>query len=148
MNTVEQHLKLRLYPDPILEKICRPIECFDTELSDLTEEMKNLLSEIEGQGLSAPQVGFNKRLIIFKIDDQFINIINPKLTTRYGSEAVSETCVSLPDIRSLVLRSKDVLLTGYDLKGNRIKLPLSGTPAKTVQHEVDHLDGQLIFNYW
>jgi len=148
MNTVKQLLNLKLYPDPILEQVCKPIECFNSELSDLTEDMKLILSDNDGQGLSAPQVGLNKRLIILKIGDQYLSVINPKIALRHGSEASTETCLSLPDIRSLVLRSKDILLTGYDLNGKRLNLPLTGTPAKTVQHEIDHLNGQLIFNYW
>jgi peptide deformylase len=45
-----------------------------------------------------------------------------------------------------VERSMSVRIEGRDENGEEVGYDLEGTPARIVQHELDHLDGTLILN--
>ena len=74
----------------------------------------------------------------------FTVLINPTLTpTSEAMEEGWEGCLSVPGMRGLVPRYKDLRYTGFDADGAPIDRTVHDFHARVVQHEVDHLDGIL-----
>ena len=84
--------------DPILRKVCRPVEKFDEKLATLLDDMHETLDKAEGVGLAAPQVGMCRRIFIMHLgDDDKVEAINPEILKTSGSQHVVEGCLSCPD---------------------------------------------------
>ncbi len=142
-------LDIVIWPDPVLTRPAEEVGTIDSWLLQVVERMKQLMESHEGVGLAAPQVGLPLRLFVMAEKakaDQAVTVINPVLELDSHTEAAEEGCLSLPGIRGQVIRAKSVTLTGYDLKGDPISMPLEGFPARIAQHENDHLDGVLILS--
>lgn len=140
-------LKIILYPDPRLKKVSQPVERFDGSLHDLIVQMFRLMRESHGVGLAAPQVGHNLRLFVMNPsgeagDDQVY--VNPVLIDGEGNEEADEGCLSLPDIRIKVNRSKLITVKARDLEGNPFEQSASGFIPRVWQHECDHLNGIML----
>jgi peptide deformylase len=140
-------LQIIVYPDPRLKKRSKPIEKFDAELTALANRMFDLMREAKGVGLAAPQVGINLQLFVMNptgkpVDDRVY--INPSLSEASGEETEEEGCLSLPEIRIDVSRSKILRMEAKDLKGEPILEEATGYIARIWQHEFDHLQGTML----
>ncbi|MCX4287158.1 MAG: peptide deformylase, partial [Clostridia bacterium] len=70
--------------DPLLRKICKPVEKFDEKLWQLLDDMKETLDFAEGLGLAASQVGILKRVCIVEYDGVLYELVNPVLVKSKG----------------------------------------------------------------
>ena len=128
------------------------------EIRELVETMKLSMAAASGVGLAAPQIGVNKRLVIFEVPGARLEaedgvqgagvpqtvLINPVITPMSTEMASGwEGCLSVPGLRGLVPRHTQIRYQGIDLSGNLIDREVQGFHARVVQHEVDHLDGIL-----
>lgn len=144
--------QIRQYPDPVLRMEARPVESFDDDLGRLVERMTFLMTEANGIGLAANQVGVVRRLFVFRRDrseedGETIAVVNPRIVERGEEAAVEdEGCLSLQGVLVPVERAVAVTLEGQDPHGAAISLQLEGLAARVVQHELDHLDGALILD--
>ena len=141
--------------DPRLLAVAEPVLKFGTpELASLLIDMGDTMRELHGAGLAAPQIGVGLRVVIFGVEVNprypeadpvpFTVLINPILTRL--SEAQDEGwegCLSVPGMRGLVPRYRDLRYTGQDAEGKSIDRTVKDFHARVVQHEVDHLDGIL-----
>lgn len=116
----------------------------DKTVLDLIKKMQETVVLENGVGLAAPQVGRNIRLILVKLGNRFLPMINPKIR-EISSEQFSgeEGCLSLPGEFGIVCRAKEVLVEFLDEGGRQQSLRLKDFEARIVQHEIDHLDGVL-----
>ncbi len=126
-------------------------------LLPLVEDMKETMMAEGGVGIAAPQIGCNKRVVIFGFESNprypdeasvpFTILINPVITP-LSNEMVDgwEGCLSVPRLRGLVSRYQKIKYSGYDLMGRLISREVQGFHARVVQHECDHLDG-ILFPY-
>lgn len=141
--------------DPRLYRKAEPVETFDTpELERLIADMFDTMAAYNGAGLAAPQIGVSQRVVIFGVDRNprypqaeevpMTVLINP-VVHLLGSELEEgwEGCLSVPGMRGLVTRFKELRYTGFDQHGAPIDRTVSGFHARVVQHECDHLDGIL-----
>ena len=124
------------------------------DLLRLVQDMKDSMEEKGGVGIAAPQIGCNKRVIMFGFETSkrypdekpvpFTVLINPTITilSKEMDEAW-EGCLSLPGLRGLVPRYKKIEYSGYTIEGNIVTRIAEGFHARVVQHEYDHLDGIL-----
>ena len=140
-------LKIILYPDPRLKKVSQPVENFDAMVHNLVVQMFKLMRDAHGVGLAAPQVGQNLRLFVMNPsgeagDDQVY--INPVLLDGEGNEEAEEGCLSLPDIRIKVNRSKQITIQAQDLNGTPFEQSATGFIPRVWQHEFDHLNGIML----
>jgi len=102
----------------------------------------------QGVGLAAPQVGINKRLMVYnesgdpkKWMSETV-MINPKIVEFSEAKDVEqEGCLSFPDMGGDVERSKWIKVEAQNLKGKKMKKKFKGWEARIFQHEYDHLDG-------
>ncbi len=141
--------------DPRLLAKSRPVEAFDTpELRELLGDMRDTMAHLNGAGLAAPQIGVGLQVVIFGVhrnprypDAEEVPdtvLVNPVLTP-LGEETVEgwEGCLSVPGMRGLVPRYKNLRYTGFDERGHVIDRTVAGFHAVVVQHEVDHVHGIL-----
>ena len=54
-----------------------------------------------------------------------------------------EGCLSIPGIRALVPRYKDIHITYNNEQGTLVEAKLEGFVARVFQHEFDHLEGKV-----
>ena len=140
---------------PSLFQVSEEIQEFNTpELEMLVNDMLETMADLNGAGLAAPQVGVNKRLVIFSVDQNprypdvepvpLTILINPVIEILDDQiEDGWEGCLSIPGMRGVVPRYQNIRYRGFDQKGNSIDRKVSGFHARVVQHECDHLDGIL-----
>lgn len=141
--------------DPRLLQIASPVDRFDTpELHALIADMRDTMAHLNGAGLAAPQIGVSLRVVIFGVhrnprypDAEEVPdtvLINPVLIPLgHEHEDGWEGCLSVPGMRGVVPRLKQLHYEGFDQYGKRISRDASDFHARVVQHECDHLDGIL-----
>ncbi len=146
---MEGAVELRIYPDEVLRKSCRPIERIDDGLVSEAREMLEFMYESEGIGLAGPQVGWPRRLMTLDVEHQAQDpriFVNPRIVEREGHVELEEGCLSLPGLRLHVPRSEKVRVVAYTLEGERLEIEAEGLEAVAWQHETDHLNGVLIID--
>jgi peptide deformylase len=135
---------VRTYGDPVLRQVAKPVENVDGALVKLVDDMVETMYEAVGAGLAAPQVGVQRRLFVYDVDDDPKAIINPEIVESSGEFYFDEACLSIPGLRIGIVRPETVLLKGYDLDGNELTIEADDFLGRMFQHEVDHLDGVLM----
>lgn len=141
--------------DPRLLQVSAPVKPVDAAmLKPLLDDMWDTMAAENGAGLAAPQIGVLQRVVIFGYEDNprypdapsipLTVLINPVITP-LGNEIEQgwEGCLSVPGMRGLVPRYRQVRYQGVDADGNAIDREVSDFHARVVQHECDHLDGIL-----
>jgi len=128
-----------------LRKKSKTVIVIDDELRELVSNMVETMEAHNGVGISAPQVGLLKKIIIVKPENDIFVFINPSITS-YNSNMISmeEGCLSIPNYSRVVSRFSNIKIEALDLSGSKIKMGLSGLFARIFQHELDHLNGILI----
>ncbi|MGN0666581.1 MAG: peptide deformylase [Huintestinicola sp.] len=132
--------------DPILRKVCRPVDKFDAKLHTLLDDMHQTLDKSNGVGLAGPQVGYCRRLFIMHLEEGSIEAINPEIVKKSGKQRVVEGCLSCPDKWGYVTRPKKCRLRAQDRNGNWFEMNFEGLGAQCACHETDHLDGKLFID--
>jgi peptide deformylase len=151
-------LKVARMGHPVLRERARLLgrtEVAAPVIQKLIDDMIDTMVEYNGVGLAAPQVHESLRLFVASLDTgdgddakvEPIAIINPEIQI-IGREVVDdwEGCLSIPDIRGRVPRSRQISVKAYDRKGKRIEVKAGGFTARVILHETDHLDGVLFFD--
>ena len=151
--TIREILKMG---DARLLRLAEPVRTFDTpELHALIADMRETMTAVNGAGLAAPQIGVNLQLVIFgstAVNPRYPDrplvpptvLINPVITPLGPEEEEDwEGCLSVPGLRGVVPRFARIRYTGFDEKGQPIDRTVDGFHARVVQHECDHLIGQL-----
>ena len=140
-------VELLTYPESDGFLYTKSVEISDIthEIVQLAHQMAQIMYETDGIGISAPQVGINKRLIVLdctKEKNNTVYIVNPVITwqSRETSQG-KEGCLSYPGLLMPVTRPKRVMVEGLDLDGKKISFEATGLYARCICHEVDHLDG-------
>ena len=141
-----------LYPHPTLRRASRPIKRVDAEFRSMVARMIDLMYESKGIGLAANQVDLPYRVFVMNPsgdpDDRAeeLVMINPVLKNPKGMSEAEEGCLSIPGVYADVKRPERITINAYDLSGNEIQREVDGLFARIVQHETDHLDGQLFID--
>ena len=127
----------------ILYKKSRPVEKFDEKLGILIDDMIETMRKAKGVGLAAPQIGILRRIVVIEIDNQLIELVNPKIIESSGEQKEDEGCLSCPGFYAKTLRPSYVKVTGFDRFGNTVTYHGENLKARAFCHELDHLDGVL-----
>eukprot|EP00571_Detonula_confervacea_P013148 CAMPEP_0172310326 /NCGR_PEP_ID=MMETSP1058-20130122/11426_1 /TAXON_ID=83371 /ORGANISM="Detonula confervacea, Strain CCMP 353" /LENGTH=266 /DNA_ID=CAMNT_0013023121 /DNA_START=56 /DNA_END=856 /DNA_ORIENTATION=+ len=146
-------LRVLKYPHPALRAPNEEIPMEEltgpgSEISEIAKEMFLVMYGTVGVGLAAPQVGINKRLMVYNESGdskkwmQETVMVNPKIVEFSEAKDVDEEgCLSFPEMGGDVERSKWIKVEAQNLKGKKIKKKFKGWEARIFQHEYDHLDG-------
>ncbi|MDE2019339.1 MAG: peptide deformylase [Patescibacteria group bacterium] len=122
------------------------------QITALLSNMRRIMREANGIGLSANQIGLNLNMFVAEVPDgdggnKFYAVFNPKIEKR--SEELTEAeegCLSVPGKWGEVARSERLTLSGFDKNGKAIKIKAWGLLARVFQHETDHLNGKLFLD--
>ncbi len=129
--------------DEVLRKVCRTQLTFDERLWTLLDDMADTMYKAEGVGLAAPQVGILKRVCIVDVGEGLVELINPVIDSKKGSQSGSEGCLSVPNRFEEVKRPMKVTVHAQNRFGESFSLTAEGFMARALCHEIDHLDGVL-----
>lgn len=141
--------------DPRLFEPAQPVREFGSvALDNLIQDMQETMAALDGAGLAAPQIGVGLQVVIFGVQRNprypdvgevpYTVLVNPVLSPMHPEmEEGWEGCLSVPGMRGLVPRYRELRYQGFDPQGAPIDRIASGFHARVVQHEVDHLNGIL-----
>ena len=143
-------LPIIAYGDPILKKVCTPIDETYPDLLQLIKNMFETMYHANGVGLAAPQIGLPIRLFIVDTkgdedEEAYVKVfINAQILEESGEPwAFNEGCLSIPEIREDVMRKPDIVISYYDENWKHHQEKVTGFPARVIQHEYDHIEGKL-----
>ncbi len=139
--------EIRTYGDPVLKAKAATVAEIDGKVARLVDDMfATLYGSETGIGLAAPQVGVQKKIFVWDMGDEPLVVINPVIAESSGEWAYDEGCLSIPGLYVEMVRPKEVLMTGWSLDGEEISFEADELAARLFQHEIDHLDGILMFD--
>ena len=127
-------------------------------IQDLIDNMIETMRDADGVGIAAPQVHVSKRIVVIEVSPEnprypqqptvpLTVIGNPEI--KWHSDEIEEGwegCLSVPDMRALVPRWSSVEVSGLDRNGQPVEFVATGFFARVVQHEVDHLLGNVFLD--
>ena len=147
-------LPIYLYGQPVLRRETEEISKDYPELKQLVSDMFETLTQADGCGLAAPQIG--KSIRLFVVDGSELGedypdcvnfkkaFINPEIVEESEETAVySEGCLSLPGISENVVRPKTIVVNYFDEDFNEHEEEFTGFQARIIEHEYDHLEGNV-----
>lgn len=136
--------------DEMLTKHCRPVTDFNERLHTLLDDMKETMSDADGVGLAAPQVGILRRAVIVLEtnvgeggEPYVIELVNPEIVESDGEQEGPEGCLSVPGIYGWVRRPEHVRVRAQDRSGEFFEVEGHGLTARAFCHEIEHLEGHL-----
>ena len=158
--------KIVMFPNKILRAKTKKVERIDEKLIKEINELKEILMSNEnGAGLAAPQIGISKKFLGIKENGKVKILINPKLEKIWGEKVYPkiqdkdgqesdflEGCLSFPDLYGTVKRFLKIEVSWEELDSRNEKLEtrgeiLEGFSAIVWQHENDHLEGILFVDH-
>jgi peptide deformylase len=146
-------LQVALLGNPIIRTKAEEVKNIKKkEIQKLIDDMIATVMDVDGVGIAAPQVYKPLRIFILAShpNPRYPNapkmkptaIINPVFKKCSDEKDKDwEGCLSIPGVRALVPRSKQIEVEYSDRKGKKITTAYSGFVARIFQHEYDHLDG-------
>lgn len=153
--------KIITTPDPRLR-------ARSAKVREITPEVKQIIADMTESSLdweqkhpyelsaamAAPQLGVNQRIIIVRDDldnkdvNTFTALINPEVIRTEGKTVKDyEGCLSVPEIYGMVARPDKVKIKATLEDGTEVRLKATGYLARTLQHEIDHLNGILFIDH-
>lgn len=164
-------LRARQVGDPILREEAETVDIttiHSPEFKQMVERMFNVMRKSKGMGIAAPQIGVGLRVIAIEFTGQHIKnmkdrgltdkdlkrmgislvpprvFINPELRIVDSTLlAFREGCLSVEGFSAIVPRAKEVEVSGLDMAAQPVTWRTLGWPARIIQHEVDHIKGNL-----
>lgn len=134
---------LRLLGDPVLRTPCDPVVRFDDGLASLVTDLLDTVAEPGRAGLAANQIGSGLAAFSYNVDGEFGYVINPVLVATSGEQVGYEACLSLPGVSADRRRAAYAVVTGVNLRQEPVTVAGDGELARCLQHECDHLAGEL-----
>ena len=127
------------------------VEKIDADTQNLIEDMIETMHAAKGVGLAANQVGVPKRVCVIDLGEKedkgtLLVLINPVIVEKEGAVEEKEGCLSIPGYSTVIKRAEKVYVKGLTREGKPLDIEGSGLLARALQHEIDHLDGLLIFD--
>ena len=139
-------------------------------VKQIVQDLIDTYRAVPCAGIAANQIGYDKKLFIGMkhdneksvSDDPSQNIddvvprsdnyeiyINPRIdkTDKDSTQNGEEGCLSIPDVSLDLERFDKIKVRYYNVDGKAVKKPLSGFISRLFQHELDHLDGNLMLEH-
>ncbi len=153
-------MKVIATPDPRLRTSSKKVKKITDETHDIIAKMLRASLDWEADhphelsaAIAAPQLGINQRIILIRDDlenkdnKSFTALINPEVTKTEGKIIKDyEGCLSVPFFYGLVPRPSKAKVKALLEDGHEVRLRASDYLARTLLHEIDHLDGILFID--
>lgn len=164
-------LHARQAGDPILREQAEAVDIstiHSPEFKQMVERMFKVMRKAKGQGISAPQIGVGLQVIAMEYTGQHMKdlkdegctdkdlrrmgialvparvFINPRVRIIDSTLlAFREGCLSIEGYSALVPRAKEIEISALDMEANPVTWRTMGWPARIIQHEFEHLKGNL-----
>uniref|UniRef100_L7M406 Peptide deformylase n=1 Tax=Rhipicephalus pulchellus TaxID=72859 RepID=L7M406_RHIPC len=167
--------------DPVLRSRAEavdPAKVTSAEIQKIINVMRIVMINSYSAGISAPQVGCPLRIIMMEFPMKYMRLaqaeeaktrayqpfplkvfVNPVMEVTNSQRLVfPEGCESIRGFTADVPRYYEVKVSGLNEQGEAHEWQAYGWPARIIQHEMDHLEGNLFidlmdsrtfhFNYW
>ena len=138
------------WPNPCLKAKAEPIVKITTEITQIWQDMIVVMEAMPGVGLSAPQLGIGLRLAVVDASSargQVLRMANPEiLHVSAKLEVGEEASPNLPRVSAQIKRPRGVTVRYMDETGAMQERDLVGLWARSLQHQVDHLNGRMYFD--
>lgn len=140
---------------PLMHAPTREVIDFGPSLQMLLADMFATNRAAEGASLAAPQVGVDLAVFVFDCyDSQWQRrvglVCNPTVSFAEQGQRrfveLDEGCLSLPGAYAPALRPDVAICRGQDQFGHDTEVVGTGTLARCLQHETDHVNG-LVFEH-
>ena len=132
----------------ILRKKSKEVRKITPEIFELVEKMIAIMNKNNGVGISAVQVGVPIRLIVVKNCDEYYVLVNPEIISFSKKEVVyAEGCLSFPGIFREISRPERIKVRAGMLDGKTVELEAEDLVARTMEHEIDHLEGVVFLDH-
>lgn len=146
--------------DPILHTQARrltPDEVNTKEVQELIDHLFEVMRVTGAVGVAANQIGVNLSVAVYKyayrdelpdIPEIKENVIINPIVAPFSDimDDVSEGCLSVPNVRGIVSRNRDIMCSFLDRNGNKQQKVFHNLEARIIQHETDHLNGILFIS--
>jgi peptide deformylase len=152
--------------DPVLRKPARPLSSHELRsdaIRKLIADMRETMYDAPGVGLAAPQVGHSLQLAVVEDREEWLKevppedlaererrpvpfqiIVNPRIVSFSADTAeFFEGCLSLPGFTAIVPRARSIRVECLDENAQPKIIDASGWYARILQHEIDHLLGNI-----
>jgi peptide deformylase len=129
--------------DPRLRMRGDRVRVFDKQLHRLLEDMLAAMRAVNGVGLAAQQVGVPLQVCVIEVEGNVHELINPRITHLSGEQDDLEGCLSIPGYYAYRKRADHAVVEAQNRHGRKIRLSGNDLLARAIQHEFDHLQGEL-----
>ena len=143
-------LEILVYPDQRLRIVAKPVKTVDDSIRQLVQDMTETMYQANGIGLAATQVDIHQQVIVMDLSDERNKprvLINPTIIEQDGEQLYDEGCLSVPEYYAPVKRAENIKITALDEQGEIYELQADGLLAVCIQHEMDHLAGNVFVDY-
>lgn len=142
--------RILAYPNARLRLKCEPITTFDDSVAQLaTDLLESLYAHADAGGLASAQIDVQRRMFIMSGDKdrsrEFV-LVNPEILEQGDEHIHMEGCYSFPEIMTKVSRPHFVRAKFQTVEGEEKIMEFTDWEANCVHHEIDHLDGILMFD--
>ena len=141
-------LKILKEGDTALRLKSRPVTDINKRILTLLDDMTETMHHADGCGLAAPQVGVLRRVVVIECEPgEVLELINPVIVERRGSQHEIEGCLSVPGRQGYTDRPAYVRVEALNREDEKMTLEGEGLLARAFCHEIDHLDGILYIDH-
>jgi peptide deformylase len=146
-----------IYPDPVLKQVAVCVLAVDASVRELIQDLVDTMTAAgHSVGVAATQIGDLRRVAVVDVSASklgreqqnhgLLEMGNPTILERSGTRVFREGCMSVPDYTGNVTRAEHIVVEFTDRSGRRRVVEANGFEAVAIQHELDHLDGQLFLD--
>jgi peptide deformylase len=111
-----------------------------------TGDEHELLERLKAEARLLARLNHPNIVAVYDVGDGPRTIVNPTIKESRGEWVYDEGCLSIPHLYVEMVRPKEVLMAGWDLDGNEVEVEADELTARLFQHELDHLQGILMFD--
>ncbi len=143
-------LEILSIPDPRLKVKAEKVTDVSTVQTLIDDMLETLYATGNGIGLASTQVGRKEAVVVIDISDERndpLILVNPEVVSGENKALGQEGCLSVPEYYADVERYKSVVVSALDRDGNPITIESDEFLAIVMQHEIDHLSGNLFIDY-
>ncbi len=142
-------------PHAVLARPAAPVGVVDDGAlavgRDLVDTMR---ASAHSVGIAAPQIGVGRRICCIDVTGHpkavschgELVLFDPVVVEAGGPEIGREGCMSVPHLTGDVLRSTWLVVRALGVDGVEHEYSVDAFEARALQHEIDHLDGQLFLD--
>ncbi len=143
-------LEILSIPDPRLKVKAEKVTDVSTIQTLIDDMLETLYATGNGIGLASTQVGRKEAVVVIDISDERndpLILVNPEVVSGENKALGQEGCLSVPEYYADVERYTSVVVSALDRDGNPITIESDKFLAIVMQHEIDHLSGNLFIDY-